>query len=159
MKIRQFAIDDLGSVLEIQGKCPNAAHWPESDWLRLAKDAAGLVLIAELETATSPKIVGFAALHRVIDEAELRNLAVDPEHQHQGVAKALLEEARRRMLVQGARRIFLEVRASNAPALELYYSVGFGLHSLRKDYYRDPQEDGYVLSLKIFPPAVVATLS
>lgn len=155
MKIRQFAREDLTAVLVIQDKNPLAARLLEGDYTRLAEEPGGMVLVAELETMERPKILGFAASHRVIDEAELRNIAVDPEHQHQGVGKALLEEARKRLLKAGAKRVFLEVRVSNKPALGLYYSVGFGLRSLRKDYYRDPTEDAYVLSLELFPPAVL----
>ena len=113
-----------------------------------------MILVAELETMTPPKVLGFAAFHRVIDEAELRNIAVDPNHQHQGVGRALLEEAGKRLIEAGTKRILLEVRPSNKAALGLYYSLGFGLRSLRKDYYRNPQEDALILALELFPPAV-----
>lgn len=156
MKLRQFATDDLAAILTIQGKNPEAAQWLESDYSSLAKDPRGAILVAELETVIPPKVVGFVAIHRVLDEAELRNIAVDPEHQHQGVGRALLQETRRRLLEAGVKRIFLEVRPSNQQALGLYYSVGFGLHSVRKDFYRGPPEDAYVLSLEIFPPPAVA---
>jgi hypothetical protein len=33
--------------------------------------------------------------------------------------------------------------------------VGFGLRSQRKDYYRDPPDDAYILSLELFAPEVV----
>ena len=158
MKIRTLAKEDLWALLAIQQKCPGAAHWLDSDYLRLADDPGGLVLVAELETMDPTKVLGFAAFHRVIDEAELQNLAVDPEHQHQGVGDALLEEGRRRLLEMGAKRVFLEVRTSNSAALGLYYSVGFGIHSLRKDYYRDPKEDAYILCLELFPPAVIPAI-
>ena len=155
MKIRLFAKDDLPAILAIQQKNPQAAGWLAADYTRLCGNPGGLVLVAELQTMTPSKVLGFAAFHRVIDEAELRNMAVDPSHQHRGVGKALLEEARKRLMEDGAKRVYLEVRPSNKPALGLYYSVGFGLHSLRKDYYRDPREDAYVLALELFPPTVV----
>jgi ribosomal-protein-alanine N-acetyltransferase len=156
MKIRLFSKEDLHAITTLQVKSPEAARWTADDYARLANDPGGKILVAELESMTPPKILGFAAFHRVIDEVELRNMAVDPEHRQQGVAKALLEEARRRMLTAGAKRIFLEVRTTNKPALELYSSLGFAIHSLRKDYYREPQEDGYVLCLEIYPPTVIS---
>lgn len=156
MKIRQFSKEDIYAMLPIQAKCPQAAHWLEADYLRLAEDPGGLVLVAELETMVPGKVLGFAAFHRIIDEAELQNMAIDPEHQHRGVGRALLEEARQQLLKAGAKRVFLEVRASNKPAMDLYFSVGFGMCLLRKDYYRDPQEDAYVLALELFPPAVIS---
>jgi ribosomal-protein-alanine N-acetyltransferase len=147
MRIRKACNDDLGAVLSIQSKAPQASQWTRPDYANLADDPSGLILVAELDTMTPPPIVGFAAFRRVIDEAELRNLAVDPAHRRQGVGRELLGEGRKRLLQQGVRQIYLEVRASNEPALRLYYSVGFSLHSRRRDYYNNPREDGLVLSL------------
>ena len=156
MKIIQFERQDLQTILAIQGKNPLASQWREADYLRLTTELGGMILVAEIETMTPPKILGFAAFQRLIDEAELFNMAVDPEHQHQGVGKALLEEARTRLLQAGAKRVFLEVRQSNRAALGLYYSVGFGLHSQRKDYYSDPPEDAYILALELFAPTTTS---
>jgi len=156
MRVRQFEREDLESLLTIQSKNPAAARWTDGEYLALASDPGGVILVADVETMTPPKLLGFAAFRRVIDEAELLNMAVDPEHQRQGVGRAVLGEARRRLLKLGVRRIFLEVRRSNEPALKLYYSVGFALHSLRKDYYRDPPDDAFILCMEIFTPEVVS---
>jgi ribosomal-protein-alanine N-acetyltransferase len=158
MKIRLFSKDDVPAILALQQRSPEAAHWTEADYERLAEDPGGKILVAELETMDPPKVLGFAAFHRILDEVELRNMAVDPEHREQGVGKALLEDARERLLKAGARRVFLEVRASNKPALSLYCSVGFALHSLRKGYYHDPDDDAYVLALELYPPTVLSPL-
>jgi [ribosomal protein S18]-alanine N-acetyltransferase len=158
MKIRSFERQDLPAILAIQAKNPAAAQWPESEYSRLVDDSRSVILVAELETMTPAKVLGFAVLYRIIDEAELRNIAVDPPHQRQGVGRALVAEARHRLLEAGAKRIFLEVRRSNRQALTLYYSAGFGLHSHRKDYYHDPLEDAYVLALELFPPAVISAI-
>jgi ribosomal-protein-alanine N-acetyltransferase len=149
--IRAFIERDLPAIQAMQSKCPAAAQWHEDDYLRLAGDPCGMILVAEHARARPPHIVGFAAFHRVIEEAELRNLAADPAHQRQGVARSLLEEGIRMLQESGARRIFLEVRASNHPALALYASLGFGLHSTRKDYYQSPIEDALVMALDITP--------
>ncbi|MHB8653286.1 MAG: ribosomal protein S18-alanine N-acetyltransferase [Terriglobia bacterium] len=149
MKIRQFERQDLQALIAIQNKTPESARWLEADYIRLTADPGGIILVAELETMTPPKVMGFVAFLRLIDEAELLNLAVDPEHHHQGIGKALLEEARKQLLQAGTKQVFLEVRQSNKVAQQLYYAAGFGLHSMRKDYYRDPPEDAYVLSLQL----------
>lgn len=152
MKIRQFSTEDVNSIMAIQVKCPAAAGWLDSDYVRLAINPGGMILVAELETMDPPKVLGFAAFHRVIDEADLGNIAVDPAHQRQGIGRALLQEARRRLQAAGAKRVFLEVRESNHSALQLYYSLGFGLQARRKEYYRDPVEDALVLCWELFPP-------
>ncbi len=156
MKIRPFEKPDLAAILAIQEKNPQAAHWAVRDYERLADDPKGMILVGELETMAPPKVLGFALFHRVTDAAELLNMAIDPEHHQQGVGRALLEEARKLLLEAGVKRVFLEVRQSNKAALGLYYSVGFGLHALRKDYYHDPPEHAYVLSMQLFPPSVLS---
>jgi len=153
--IRAFIDNDLPAVHTVQSMCPAAAQWHRDDYLRLAGDPCGMILVAELATAKPPHIVGFAAFHRASDEAELRNLAVDPAHQRQGVARSLLREGIRELQESGARRIFLEVRASNHPALALYASLGFRLHSTRKDYYQGPVEDALLMELDIHPPSEI----
>jgi ribosomal-protein-alanine N-acetyltransferase len=152
MRIRKVSDGDLEAIVSIQRKTPQAAQWAQADYANLAGDPLGLILVAELDTMSLPTIAGFAAFHRVMDEAELRNMAVAPAHQRQGVGRELLAEGRRRLMEQGVRQIYLEVRASNISAQRLYYSAGFGLRSRRSDYYNDPREDGLVLSLELPPP-------
>ena len=149
MKTRYFEREDLQSILAIQNKAAGAARWQEGDYLRLASEPGGMILVSELETMTPPKVLGFAAFQRLIDEAELRNIVVDPEHRRQGVGKALIGEACKVLLQAGTKRLFLEVRKSNQAALGLYYLFGFTIASERREYYRDPLEDAYVLSLDL----------
>jgi len=149
MRIRDFTTDDLRAVLAIQSECPQAAQWLAADYT----DTPGaLLLVAEAEVEAASKVAGFAAFHQVIDDADLRNLAVAPEYRRRGVARALIEAACHRLRETRTKRLFLEVRVSNEPALLLYYSLGFVLHSRRKNYYRDPDEDAYVLCLELSPP-------
>jgi len=149
MHIREAYRGDLEAIVGIQGKTLQAALWTRADYANLAGDPLGLVLIAELDGVSPPALVGFAAFHRVLDEAELRNMAVDPAHQRQGVGRELLAEGQRQLQELGVKQIFLEVRESNIAAQRLYYSAGFGLRSRRKDYYNDPREDGLVLAWSV----------
>ena len=149
MKVRAFASDDLAAVYAIQLKCPQSAQWREEDYLHLACDAGGTILVAEMESANPPAVAGFVAFHRVMDEAELRNMAVDPAQQRRGLACALLTAGIRVMQEFGVRQLFLEVRASNQPALALYREAGFQLRYSRREYYHDPVEDALVMGCDI----------
>lgn len=154
--------------MAIQAGSRQAAPWRLEDYHQLAADPGGLVLVAEfLALRTLPpssnlaatsgvpgevppgSLTGFVAFHRVGEEAELRNLAVAAGWRRQGMARRLVSTGHRRLLAAGVRRVFLEVRASNAAALSLYTSIGY-LDSLRrKAYYHDPEEDARVLSLAL----------
>jgi ribosomal-protein-alanine N-acetyltransferase len=152
MRIRDFTPEDLPAVLAIQSECPQAAQWLAADYAHLPETAGALLLVAEVEVEGATKVAGFATFHQVLDEADLRNLAVAPEYRRHGVARALIEAACHRLRQAGTKRLYLEVRVSNEPALLLYYSLGFDFHSRRKNYYRDPDEDAYVLCLDLSPP-------
>jgi ribosomal-protein-alanine N-acetyltransferase len=159
MKVRACAADDLAAVYAIQLKCSRSAQWRQEDYLHLARDPGGRILVAEVEDANPPEVGGFAAFHRVMEEAELRNIAVDPSHQREGMARELLNAGIRAMQESGAHRLFLEVRASNHPALAFYASAGFKLLYTRHDYYQDPVEDALVMARDITPSSDMHAIS
>ena len=80
------------------------------------------------------KVVGFCILQPVLDEANLLLMAIDAKYQGQGRGLGLLEES---IALLGDRcvMIFLEVRASNRPAISLYEKIGFHQMGVRKNYY------------------------
>lgn len=151
MNVRPYSDDDLAAMFAIQLNCPQAAQWRAEDYFQLAHDPLGTVLVAEVDNAKLPRVAGFAAFHRVMDEAELRNMAVAPLHQRQGLARALLSAAILELQANGVSRIFLEVRGSNEAAIAFYKSMGFGLLHTRRDYYHDPAEDALVMACNITP--------
>jgi ribosomal-protein-alanine N-acetyltransferase len=106
-------------------------------------------------TAPEATPVGWALTWRAADELHLLDLAVDPTARQRGIGRGLLthvvDEARR----DGAAVALLEVRASNAPAIALYRSVGFSETDVRRAYYSDNGEDAVVMRLDLLrgPPA------
>lgn len=83
---------------------------------------------------------GIAAVMHVLDESELLEIAVQPAMQGRGYGKALLAQAIALARRNGAVRMFLEVRESNARARKMYTSFGFEETGRRKNYY--PTENG-----------------
>ncbi len=93
--------------------------------------------------------VGFAVFWTIQDEVHLLDVAVDPDHQRQGVATALLAG-----LLDGARRhqavrVLLEVRRSNAGAQALYRAHGFAATGIRPRYYVPDREDAVLMELAL----------
>jgi N6-L-threonylcarbamoyladenine synthase len=146
---------DLDHVLAIE-----RVSFP-SPWSR------GLFLDELLQPATrawfvadSPwGLLGYAGLMEVEDEGHLLNLAVRADARGRGVATALiaavLEEARRR----GVHRLTLEVRPSNAVALEAYRRAGFEDVGRRPGYYSDTGEDAIIMwTPELDAPAMAARI-
>jgi ribosomal-protein-alanine N-acetyltransferase len=91
------------------------------------------------------QIVGFCTFWRVLDELHINNLAVAPARRREGVGSALLDAVLREGARLGAARATLEVRRSNAVAIDLYKRFGFTVAGVRPGYYTHPDEDALVL--------------
>ena len=76
-------------------------------------------------------------------EAELINQEKKLYYVIATLTRALIEECFKR----GMHEIFLEVRISNLSALSLYRQLGFTVKGMRKNYYSEPKEDAYIMSL------------
>ena len=87
-------------------------------------------------------VAGYVGSQTVLQEADMMNIAVGEGFRRRGIARALVEELIRRL---DAYQLTLEVRASNAPAIALYESLGFTQVGLRKNYYHKPKEDALIL--------------
>ena len=95
---------------------------------------------------------GFILVRVAGDESEVLTLAVRPAARRRGIASALLIEAAKQAEEQGARAIFLEVGATNSPAIALYKRYGFAQVGCRKAYYAVPgggRQDALVLRVEI----------
>ena len=156
MRIRPATSQDVSAIVAVQRKNPQAAQWRECDYVRLAEEPGGVLLVAE---DAAGQVLGFAAAQCVGDEAELQNLAVDPDRQRQGVGQGLLRGVHCRLGAAETKRVYLEVRASNQPALALYQSSGYAVVGRRQDYYPAPREDALVLSAAISPEQKVQKLA
>lgn len=91
---------------------------------------------------------GFGIIRVLGEEAEIITLAVLPEHQRQGIGKAITKAILGLAEEHGVKSVFLEVRKSNEAAQALYANAGFEIISTRKDYYGNPtgsSEDAVIM--------------
>ena len=91
------------------------------------------------------QVIGYVGSQTVIDESDMMNIAVHPEHRRQGVAEALVEKLSEALRQRGSKALTLEVRVSNDPAIRLYEKLGFVQVGKRPNYYRNPREDALIL--------------
>jgi ribosomal-protein-alanine N-acetyltransferase len=95
--------------------------------------------------------VGHGVLSSAVGEAHILNLCIAPEHQGKGLGRRLLDHLLNLAVTMGADTAFLEVRASNHTALNLYARVGFNEIGLRPNYYPGVagREDAIILALAL----------
>ena len=100
------------------------------------------VWIVALEGET---VVGYVGCQVSFEEADMMNVAVHPDHRRKGIAEEVIKELIAQLKMRQCEGLSLEVRASNTPAITLYEKMEFIQVGLRKNYYRNPKEDAYIL--------------
>ena len=91
-------------------------------------------------------VMGYIGLNAVADECYITNVAVFPDYRRQGVATALLNKAISYCKSANLSFISLEVRASNNAAIDLYVKNGFIKEGERRDFYRFPKENAFIMT-------------
>lgn len=81
------------------------------------------------------RMVGYAVVMQVLDEAHLLNISVLPELQRRGCGSALLGYLFGRARMRAATRMLLEVRPGNLAGQGFYRRHGFVEIGRRRDYY------------------------
>lgn len=143
MTVRRATIEDAKEIFAIEMECFSVPWSLDSIETELLNEDKKLYYVIE----DANGVVGYAGAWLVYDEGQITNIAIRPSARRQGfVAKltsALIEECFKR----GMHEIFLEVRISNLSALSLYRQLGFTVKGMRKNYYSEPKEDAYIMSL------------
>lgn len=131
----------LPEVLEIERRC-YVTPWSERAFRsELVQNAYAHYIVA----LHGRRVVGYAGMWLILDEAHVTNIAVHPEHRREGIGDGLLRELEERAARNGCLRMTLEVRAGNDAALTLYRKHGFEPRGIRPKYYSDTDEDAVIM--------------
>ena len=143
MTVRRATIEDAKEIFAIEMECFSVPWSLDSIETELLNEDKKLYYVIEEANG----VVGYAGAWLVYDEGQITNIAIRPSARRQGfgakLTSALIEECFKR----GMHEIFLEVRISNLSALFLYRQLGFTVKGVRKNYYSEPKEDAYIMSL------------
>lgn len=143
MIVRRATIEDAKEIFAIEMECFSVPWSLDSIETELLNEDKKLYYVVE----NANGVVGYAGAWLVYDEGQITNIAIRPSARRQGfgakLTSALIEECFKR----GMHEIFLEVRISNLSALSLYRKLGFTVKGMRKNYYSEPKEDAYIMSL------------
>jgi ribosomal-protein-alanine N-acetyltransferase len=149
LRLRRLGYGDLPSVISIERRS-FPTPWSLAMFVLELSKPSGICLAAE----DSEGLVGYLVCARYDDVWHLMNVAVHPERRRRGVATDLIE---RLFEEAGAgSRFTLEVRVSNAPAIEMYRRFGFRSAGRRRRYYHDNGEDALIMWLEAAEGASVA---
>lgn len=137
----------LHGVAELEKLCFHQP-WSENSLELLTKEGIGVgYLCTSKET---PDIVtAYGGMLITVDEGQITNVAVHPDHRHRGLGTAIVRALLRHAQNERLASVTLEVRASNAAALTLYKNEGFVEVGRRKGFYTRPTEDALIMEIKL----------
>jgi [ribosomal protein S18]-alanine N-acetyltransferase len=145
-----MTMEDLSEVVDIE-EASGLNRWGFDSYKReLFTNPDSVMLVARSPQLAGRGVIGFFAGWTVADEMHINNIASHPEYRRIGVGRRLLEHAINEGAMRDVAFVLLEVRASNEAAQTLYKKLGFSYVSRRRDYYRSPTEDAFVMKLKLY---------
>lgn len=148
LRVRAARPSDLSAVVAVE-QASFTTPWSGPTFTALFQRRSVLFRVLE---GPDGRLLGHGILWWVGDEGELANLAVTPDARGRGGGRLLLDALLAEGMARGVRRVLLEVRESNEPALRIYRARGFRQVGVRRDYYTNPREDARVLALELPDP-------
>ena len=138
--IRRMNEMDIDGVLAVEEEA-FTTPWSRMGFVTEMKNELSYYLVM----VDSGKIIGYAGMWLIVDEAHVTNVAILSAYRGQKLGEklmgALIEHAKNR----GALSMTLEVRSSNDVAQGLYAKFGFVSRGIRRKYYTDTQEDAMIM--------------
>jgi ribosomal-protein-alanine N-acetyltransferase len=148
-KLRPMQMADLDVIMAIE------PHIYSHPWTRGnfsdSLNSGYSAWVLEDSSDAAQKIMGYALMMMVLDEAHLLNLSIAKAYQKKGLGRFLLEHMLAIANKHQAEHMFLEVRSSNIAAIALYENLGFNEMSIRRGYYpaASGREDAVLMGLAL----------
>jgi [ribosomal protein S18]-alanine N-acetyltransferase len=139
IEVRRLTYADLPFVVAIERRA-FPTPWSLAMFVLELSKPSGICLAAFVEGRLS----GYLVCSRYDTVWHVMNVAVDPDRRRLGIASTLLTRLFERVDDPEA-RYTLEVRRSNAGAIELYDRFGFRAAGVRRRYYQDNGEDAVIM--------------
>ena len=135
-------LDDVAAVHEIE-RLSFRTPWPA---YAFEQELKGNRLARYVVARAGETVVGFAGIWTMVDDAHITTFGVHPDWRRQAIGRQLLLNLAELSVSVGARRMTLEVRASNQAAQALYRDFGFDVVGRRPGYYTDDGEDALIMT-------------
>lgn len=142
--IRRMKAEDIAAVVAIE-RTSFSLPWSEISFVKELSKSRSIPKVAIMDDV----VAGYMCIEYVVDEGHILDLAVHLHYRKRRIAATLVEDAIAELRQRACRCIYLEVRASNHAAKNLYENYGFRMVGSRKSYYVDPVEDAAIMMLDI----------
>jgi ribosomal-protein-alanine N-acetyltransferase len=138
--IRRMNTLDIDGVLAVEQQA-FTTPWSREGFVNEMRNELAYYLVL----VDGGKIIGYAGMWLIVDEAHVTNVAVLKEYRGKKLGEKLMSTLLEHAKNRGALRMTLEVRASNEVAQGLYHKFGFASQGRRRNYYTDTNEDALIM--------------
>jgi ribosomal protein S18 acetylase RimI-like enzyme len=127
MNIKPYHPDNQQAVINLWQACNLVVAWndPIKDIQRKMLVDPDLFLIGELSEDIVATVMGGYEGHR----GWINYLAVSPEHQRKGYARAMMQQVEALILQKGSPKINLQVRSNNIDVIQFYQAIGYDIEN------------------------------
>lgn len=136
MKIRAWKYEDILRISEMEQECFPLEPWSFKMLASSFDTESFYGVLAE----DRGEILGYGGITLAEDSADIDNVAVAEAYRNSGVGSKIIAELLRIAKDKGVKKVFLEVRVSNAVAIGLYIKNGFKGTYARTRYYSDGED-------------------
>jgi len=144
LSIRKMTMEDIPTVVALD-QISFSMPWPERSFrFEVTANPASRCWVAEIDG----RIAGMIVAWLFVDEVHIATLATHPDFRRQGIARQLLLHVLKLAVQEGAVSSFLEVRAGNVAAQDMYHKFGYRESGRRPRYYKDNNEDAILMTLE-----------
>jgi ribosomal-protein-alanine N-acetyltransferase len=153
LALRMMRPGDLPAVIAVE-QASFAAGWPPTAFEReLSTNQMARYLVLVRGDGADERVLGFAGLWLMLDEAHVVTVAVAPEERGKGLGRLLVYGLVSLAAAHEMSVATLECRVSNAAARALYGRYGFYEVGMRKKYYSDNGEDAVIMTTELLASA------
>ena len=133
--IRAWKYEDVAAVAELEKECFRDP-WSYQMLAETFMNGRFESVLCE----ENGEVAGYGGAIFGVEAADIANIAVRESYRGKGIGKKLVNALVKKLYARGVRRIFLEVRVSNAAAMALYLRCGFVGVAVRPRYYGDGED-------------------
>ena len=144
--IRRTKPTDIDAVFKIE-IAQSSSPWKREYFVDEISNDLSYFFVSE--NYITNEIIGFIIFWIIEDISELHSVAIADNYKRCGHGLSLIKHMFEFIKKKQIKEIFLEVRASNIPAINLYKKLEFKEINRRQNYYKSPSEDALVFRKSI----------
>lgn len=115
--------------------------WSRRIFMQEIQHASSVLVVMRCAGA----VIGYGGYWRLLDEAHITNVAIEPDRRRMGYGSRLLKWLIESAHEHGVTRATLEVRESNLAAKRMYSKFGFETVAIRRGYYAATRENAVIM--------------